>query len=120
VLRIRIGFSVDPDSGSGSSFLPQMRIRIQGAQPIRIHADLDPGRTLASKKLDFDMKNILYVGNVINLPFLRRYKSHFERLESGYLLISLLLNPDPHSQYGSPGDPTQCGSGSVSKTLLNG
>ncbi len=39
----------------------QTQIRIQGAKPMRIHADPDPGQTLSDKKLDFNMKNILYV-----------------------------------------------------------
>jgi hypothetical protein len=41
------------------------RIRIQGAKPMKTHADpdLDPDQTLPSKKLNFCMKNILYVGN---------------------------------------------------------
>ncbi len=39
----------------------QIRIRIQGAKPMRMHADPDPDQTLINKKLDFNMKNILYV-----------------------------------------------------------
>jgi hypothetical protein len=35
-----------------------MRIRIQGAKPMRIHADPDPGQT-SHKKLNYDMKNYL-------------------------------------------------------------
>jgi hypothetical protein len=49
VLWIRIGFHSDP------AFI-SMRIRIQGANPLRIHADPDPGQ--ANKYLNFYMKNI--------------------------------------------------------------
>ncbi len=49
-----------------------MLIRIQGARPIRIHADLDPGRTLKSQKVEFlHLKYQVYfknVGNTINIP----------------------------------------------------
>jgi hypothetical protein len=38
-----------------------MRIRMQGAKPMQIHADSDPGQTLLPQKLDFDTKNKLYV-----------------------------------------------------------
>ncbi len=43
-----------------------MRIRIQGAKPMRIHTDPDPGQISRHKKLDFVMKNkpVLYVGNM--------------------------------------------------------
>jgi hypothetical protein len=51
VLWIRIGFNADPVTSM------QIRIRIQGAKPMRIHADpdldLDPGRTLLSQKVEF-------------------------------------------------------------------
>jgi hypothetical protein len=52
------------------------------------------------------MKNSLYVGTVLgHKTYLFRYKSHFESLEIGLICafwsISLLLDPDPHSQYES-------------------
>jgi hypothetical protein len=38
------------------------------------------------KKLDFDMKNLLYVGNTVcHKTYLRRYKSHYERLEIRFI-----------------------------------
>jgi hypothetical protein len=53
VFRIRIGFSADTDPGLG--------------------------QTLPSQKLDFEMKNILYVGNMFLKTYLRRYKRHFSK-----------------------------------------
>ncbi len=53
-----------------------MRIRIQGAKPIRTLV-----RLCRHKKLDFDMKNIL-----CHKTYLRRYRIYFEGLESGVLL----------------------------------
>jgi hypothetical protein len=45
--------------------LTSMRMRIQVAKTMRIHADPDPGQTLMSqKKVDFGFKNILYAGNL--------------------------------------------------------
>ncbi len=43
---------VKPCRGSALVFT-SMRIRIQGAKPMRIHADPDPGQILASQKVDF-------------------------------------------------------------------
>jgi hypothetical protein len=42
----------------------QIRIRIQGANPIRIHTDPDPdsGQTLKSQKVEFSMNNTLQKG----------------------------------------------------------
>ncbi len=50
VFRIRIGFSADPDPA----------FYLNGSQT---NADPDPGQTLLSQKVGFDMTNILYVGN---------------------------------------------------------
>ncbi len=52
VLKIWTGFNEDPDPDP-DSFLPQ--IRIQVANPMRIHADpgLDPVQTLHSQKVEF-------------------------------------------------------------------
>ncbi len=84
-----------------------MRIRIQGANQLRIRADPDPdpAQTCRHKKLDFDMKNILYVG--------KSCKSHFERLEIEFYLLIFVNFLAPGS--GSPGsgwEPNQCESGS--------
>ncbi len=38
-----------------------MRIRIQGAKPMRIHATLDTVQTLKSQKVKFSIKNVLKV-----------------------------------------------------------
>ncbi len=54
VLRIRIGFNADPELAfyfsKDADADPD-----PGAKPMRIHADPDPGQTLRSQKLDFDM-----------------------------------------------------------------
>jgi hypothetical protein len=60
VLWIRIGFNAD----LAQAFMASMRIRIRipGTQPMRIHADPDPGQRLCHpKKLNICMKNIFYV-----------------------------------------------------------
>ncbi len=43
----------------------QIRIQIQGAKPIRIHADPEPDQTSKSQKVEFYMKNIPYLKKVI-------------------------------------------------------
>jgi hypothetical protein len=46
--------------------LTLMRIRIQGAKPMRIRADPNSGQTFPSKKVEFltvHEKKVLYVGN---------------------------------------------------------
>ena len=40
-----------------------MRIQIQGAKPMRIHADTYPGQTLPSQKVESVHENTLYAGN---------------------------------------------------------
>ncbi len=52
VLRIRIGFNADPDLDP--TFF-SVRIRIQGAKPMGIHADpdSDSGQTLLSQNVGF-------------------------------------------------------------------
>jgi hypothetical protein len=67
-------------------------------------ADPDPWvRLCRHRKVNFYMKNILYVGNRSYLNV--GTKGFFERLEirfvGKYWSISLLLDPDPHSQYGT-------------------
>jgi hypothetical protein len=42
----------------------RIRIRIQEAKPMQIHADPDSSQTLSHKKLHFCMTNILEVGKV--------------------------------------------------------
>jgi hypothetical protein len=64
---------------------------------ISFNADSDPSVT---RKVNFLMKNIFNERNI------SRYKSLFEKIGiQAYLLkfwsISLRLDPDPHSQYGS-------------------
>jgi hypothetical protein len=99
------------------SALMRMRIRIQlfsGGKPMRIHAnpdpDPDPDHTLSSLKVDFLHESLYVIGHKICICM---YKYFFERLEIGFICkfwsISLLLDPDPHSQ---------CGSGTGSTTLL--
>ncbi len=53
---IRVGFNADPDR-LFTSLRIQIRIRIQGAEQMRIYADLDPGQTLKSEQMYFYMKN---------------------------------------------------------------
>jgi hypothetical protein len=56
MLWILIGFVADPDPNPAFISV-RFRNRIQGAKPIRIHADLDPdpdhGQTLPSQKVEF-------------------------------------------------------------------
>jgi hypothetical protein len=81
--------------GSGSSLLVSLRfrIRIQGAKPMRIHADPDPVYFLHKKILKDAIGQKTY---------LRMYNSFvwkaFIRL---FWSMSMLLDPDTHSQYGS-------------------
>ncbi len=64
MLRIRIVINADPDPAFTS-----MRIRIYGAKPMRIRILV---RLCRHKKLDFDIKNILYAGNMsLNIRQLR-------------------------------------------------
>jgi hypothetical protein len=60
VLWIRIGFNEDSDPDPAF----YIRIRIQGAKPMRINADTDSSHTLKSQKVEFlHEKNILRVVN---------------------------------------------------------
>jgi hypothetical protein len=52
MLWIRIGFNADPDPAFISMRI-RMRIRIQGAKPMRIQADPDLDQTSESQKADF-------------------------------------------------------------------
>ncbi len=77
-----------------------MRIR---AKPMRIRSRV---RLCCLKKMDFDMKNMLNVGNMSLKTYLRRYKAILKGWISGLYIcyswaFSLLLDPDPHSLYGS-------------------
>ncbi len=53
VLWIRIGFNEDSDPDPAF----YIRIRIQGAEPMRINADPDPSHTLKSQKVEFLHEN---------------------------------------------------------------
>jgi hypothetical protein len=75
---------------------------------MRIHSDPDPGQNLKSQKDEFlhEMKNIPKVGNRSkDIPYPRRLEILFERQETWIICklwsisISILLDPDPHSQY---------------------
>jgi hypothetical protein len=59
-MRIPIRIQIQP--------VVSIRIRIQGAKPMRIHGDLDPDpsqiRLCRQNRLDLYMKNLLYVGNM--------------------------------------------------------
>ncbi len=90
--------------GSGSSFLSEYRYgsRSGSGEPnqcrsMRIRILVRP---CCDKKLDFDMKNILYFSYYVIKKYLRRNKSKFERPEIRIICkfwsISLLLDPYPH------------------------
>jgi hypothetical protein len=53
---ICINFIADPDPAFYLNAVP-FQIRIQGAKPMRIHADPDPGQTLPSQKVYFPHEN---------------------------------------------------------------
>jgi hypothetical protein len=63
-----------------------MRIQIQG---FKKQADPNPGQTLKSQKMNFDIKNKFKVDNRLK-TYLRRYKSLLEREENG--LFDILVN----------------------------
>jgi hypothetical protein len=77
------------------------QIRIQGAKPMRIIADPDPGQTAVTNKLY--MKMYMYGTKVIVIghkTYLRRYKWLFERLEFGFLVnFGQLIAPSSESQH---------------------
>jgi hypothetical protein len=82
VFRIRIGFNADPypnpllsqcGSRSGSEGANPMRVRIRIQSLVRL---------CRHKKFDFDMKNLLYVGNrVCHKTYLCKYKNRLEWLK---------------------------------------
>ncbi len=81
----------------------RVRIRIQGAKTMQIHAYSDPGQTLLSQKVE---KVGFWHEKIIPVLCLCRYyviKLTYAGTKAGnqiYLLIcliSLLLDPDPHS-----------------------
>jgi hypothetical protein len=90
---------VDPhlfQCGFGSVFFIsvriQIRIRIQGAKPMRIHADLDPDlfQTLKSQKVEFFLGQLFKVGtgNVSkNIKTYEGTKAFLKGRKSCYLLI---------------------------------
>jgi len=104
------------ESGYGFSFLPQCasgpgRIRDQGAS-CQTYADPcwfspDPGLTLPSLKVKFDMQNILYEGNRSqNKPTVYVGAKAFLKLKSDLLvnfgqLTCSWIRVGLHSQYGS-------------------
>jgi hypothetical protein len=63
-----------------------MRIRIQGAKPMRIHKDpdSDPGQTLSHRRLNF------YINS------------------SKIMSISMLLDPDSHNTDPDSEQPNEC------------
>ncbi len=63
-------FCVCCEIASDVDLLVSMRIRIQGAKPMRIHSEPDPSH----KNLNF-YTNLLYVGNRSHL---RRHKAFFK------------------------------------------
>ncbi len=85
----------------------RIRILIQGKKPIWIHADLDPGQPLPSLKVNFYVNNMLNVckKSLTITTYWYKYKNLLERLKIRFICkfcsVSLLLDPDPHSQYGS-------------------
>ncbi len=55
-------YSLRPNEWSAASFSDPHWFRL--ACYLNANPDPDPGQTLQSQKLDFDMKRILYVGNM--------------------------------------------------------
>jgi hypothetical protein len=94
-----------------------MRIRIKGAKSMRSMRIRILVRFCHHKKLYFTFyilhfTFLLYVRKTYLRNTVRRHNSLSERLQFRFILfwsISLLLDPDPHSQYGS-GSPYQGGS----------
>jgi hypothetical protein len=81
----------------------QIPVQIQGAKPMRIHEDQEP--KILILKLNLCL--------ICNKTYQRGYNGHFERMEFRFdclfWSISFLLDPDPHSQYGSdPGEQNKC------------
>ncbi len=74
-----------------------IRIWIQGAKPMPIYADPDPGQTLKSQKVEFTK-----IGLFVN----------FGQFPCSWIRIRI-LNTDPY-----PGQPNQCGSGSGRESYL--
>ncbi len=75
-----------------------MRIRIQLFITMRIRIQIH-----GAKPWIFTWQNILWVGKRLRkIPTIRRFKSLYERQEKRFTCkfwsISMLLNPDPHSQ----------------------
>jgi hypothetical protein len=69
VFRIRIGFNADADpdqafylSADPDQYPDPNPGSHSNAGPCGLYPDPDLGQTLLSQMLDFDMKNILYVG----------------------------------------------------------
>jgi hypothetical protein len=97
LFRIRIGFNavsdldfylnVDPDPGSQTNADPNS----------------EPGQFCRHKKLDFDMKNILYCCTVGNMSYNKpvRVKRHFEKLKGtvsrDFSLLVFFINQFPPS-----------------------
>ncbi len=104
VFRIRIGFNQYPDSDPDLNADPDPDPDPESqtsADP-----DLNFSQPLPSQSWILTMKNVLYVSSVIcQKTYLRSFESHFERLEIRFICqfwsVSLLLDPDSHSQYGS-------------------
>jgi hypothetical protein len=81
----------------------RIRIRIQGAKPMRpyVDPDRDPGQTLESRKVEVLCENILKVSNMSkNIPTKVQQQSLFERQRNQvYLLVFVIFRaPDPHCQ----------------------
>jgi hypothetical protein len=112
-MRIRIRTRIQPFVSM------RIQIRIHGGKPMRIHADPGPGQTLKSQKVEFSHKKILKVGNSKKIPMKFKQKL-FDRQDSGLLIFFgqfrcswiriRIPNTDP-----DPGQPHECGSGSISQ-----
>jgi hypothetical protein len=77
-----------------------MRIQIQGAKPMQIHADPDPDKTLKST-IEFLHEKKIYLKLAIGQKHTyERTKRQETRFICYFGSISMLLDPDPHSQYG--------------------
>ncbi len=60
-----------------------IRIRIHGAEPMRIYEDPCSGQTLSSQKVEF----LYFMKEIVHKTYLRWYKSIFKRLEIRFFIV---------------------------------
>ncbi len=103
MLWIRLGFNMDPDPDP--AFYLNVDPDTDSDPGRRTNADLDqdPVQTFESHKVEFYMNNLKVCNR--SKAYLRRYESLFDWQKAKFIFkvwsISMLQDPDPHSQYGS-------------------